>query len=60
MQRPGRRNVRTGQRKNRNEVLSLTNARLIKEKYLEGNIYSRKKKNDGLIQRFVDSYFRLC
>jgi PAS domain-containing protein len=33
--------VRTGGRKNKNEILGLTNARLIKEKHLNGTKYSR-------------------
>jgi PAS domain-containing protein len=40
--RPGERDVlRTGGRKNKNEILGLTNARLIKEKHLHGVKYSR-------------------
>jgi hypothetical protein len=43
MRRPGERDVlRTGGRKNKNEILGLTNARLIKEKHLYGVKYSRK------------------
>ncbi len=46
IQRPGERDVtRTGGRKNKNEILGLALARLIKEKHLNGNKYSRKKKN---------------
>jgi hypothetical protein len=36
--------VRTSGRKNKNEILGLTLALLIKEKYLYGAKYSRKKK----------------
>jgi hypothetical protein len=40
--RPGERDVlRAGGRKNKNEILGLTNARLIKEKYLGGMKYTR-------------------
>jgi len=52
IQRPGERDVtRTGGRKNKNEILGLALARLIKEKHLNGNRYSRKKKklNSSLI-----------
>ncbi len=43
MRRPGERDVlRTGGRKNKNEILGLTNARLIKEKHLNGVKYFRK------------------
>jgi PAS domain-containing protein len=42
MRRPGERDVyRAGGRKNKNEILGLTNARLIKEKHLNGVKYSR-------------------
>jgi PAS domain-containing protein len=42
IQRPGERDVtRTGGRKNKNEILGLALARLIKEKHLNGNKYSR-------------------
>jgi poly(A) polymerase Pap1 len=34
--------VRLGGRKNKNEILGLTNARLVKEKHLKGIKYSRK------------------
>jgi PAS domain-containing protein len=41
--RPGERDVlRVGGRKNKNEILGLTNARLIKEKHLDGVKYSRE------------------
>jgi len=41
--RPGQRDVlRSGGRKNKNEILGLTNARLIKEKHLNGVKYSRE------------------
>jgi hypothetical protein len=44
MRRPDQREiVRIGGRKNKNEILGLTNARLIKEKHLNGVKYSRKK-----------------
>jgi hypothetical protein len=44
MRRPDQRDiVRIGGRKNKNEILGLTNARLIKEKHLNGAKYSRKK-----------------
>jgi hypothetical protein len=44
MRRPGEHDVlRAGGRKNKNEILGLTNARLIKEKHLNGVKYSRKK-----------------
>lgn len=43
IQRPGERDVtRTGGRKNKNEILGLTLARLIKEKHLNGSKYSRE------------------
>ena len=43
IRRPGERDVlRAGGRKNKNEILGLTNARLIKEKHLAGLKYSRK------------------
>jgi PAS domain-containing protein len=42
IQRPGERDLtRTGGRKNKNEILGLTLARLIKEKHLNGSNYSR-------------------
>ncbi|CAF2987649.1 unnamed protein product [Rotaria sp. Silwood2] len=42
MRRPGEREiVRIGGRKNKNEILGLTNARFVKEKYLNGVKYSR-------------------
>jgi hypothetical protein len=44
MRRPGQREVvRIGGRKNKNEILGLTIARLVKEKHLDGIKYSRKK-----------------
>lgn len=43
IRRAGERDViRTGGRKNKNEILGLTNARLIKEKHLNGMKYIRK------------------
>ena len=43
MRRPGQREiVRVGGRKNKNEILGLTNARLIKNIHLNGDKYSRK------------------
>ncbi|CAF0859783.1 unnamed protein product [Rotaria sordida] len=42
IQQPGEKNViRTGGRRNKNEILGLTLARLLKEKYLTGNTYSQ-------------------
>lgn len=43
MRRPGEREiVRVGGRKNKNEILGLTNARFVKEKHLNGVKYLRK------------------
>jgi PAS domain-containing protein len=42
MRRPGERDIiRIGGRKNKNEILGLTNARFVKEKHLNGNKYLR-------------------
>lgn len=46
MRRPGEREViRIGGRKNKNEILGLTNARFVKEKHLNGVKYSRKRES---------------
>ena len=43
IRRPGERDaLRTGGRKNKNEILGLANTRLIKEKHLNGTKYTRK------------------
>ena len=58
MRRPGEREVvRIGGRKNKNEILGLTNARLVKERHLNGVKYSSKEKHSFPFFYSYSNYF---